>query len=385
MKRSSTLFVGLDVHKAFISMCWLVDDGQNEETREIPNEPRAIARIFKKLAGLGEVRACYEAGPCGYEVRRQLDAMGIHCAVIAPSLIPRRPGDRVKTDRRDARKLARLYRAGELTPIHVPSTEEESVRDLLRCREDLVEDRVRQRHRLLKFLLRHGRIWRETKNWSAAHWVWLRAQRFEEVAAQRTLDEYVAQLDFNSERISSIEVEIARTAESEPWKPLVARLRCLRGISCITALTFLAEIQDFRRFRSPRQLMSFVGMTPSIHASGGVGRPGSITKSGNAHVRRVLVEAAWQYRFPPQAAGRLNERCAGQPEHVVEQARRAQARLHSRYRRLVSRGKPPQIAVVAVGRELLGFVWAILVEHETAPERPAIESRPRRKATRKAG
>jgi hypothetical protein len=195
MKKDSRIWVGLDVHKDTIAICSLRDDSAVEETREIPNEPPAIRKVFRRFAGEGDLRVCYEAGPCGYAVRRQLEAMGIACDVIAPALIPRRPGERVKTDRRDARKLARLYRAGELTAIHIPTAAEEAVRDLLRCREDLGEDVTRQRHRLGKFLLRQGRVWRDGRAWTQRHWAWLRTQRFADPATQRTFDEYLAQLD----------------------------------------------------------------------------------------------------------------------------------------------------------------------------------------------
>lgn len=374
MKKGITLTVGLDVHKDSIAVCWLQGDSQREETREIPNEPRAIQKLFKRLSSEGELRVCYEAGPCGYEVRRQLAKMAIACDVIAPAMIPRRPGDRIKTDRRDARKLARLYRAGELTAIRVPTEAEEAVRDLVRCREDVREDVTRQRHRLLKFLLRHGRVWRETKNWTFRHWAWLRAQRFEEASAQRTFDEYLAQLDFGIDRLRALDAEIVGVAEQEPWKPLVGRLRCLRGIDTLSAMTLLAEVQDFRRFRSPRELMSFLGLVPSIHASGASEHRGSITKCGNGHARRILVEAAWHYRHRPMMAGRLRERAEGQPEPVRTEAMKAQHRLHLRYRRLVARGKPPHVAVVAVARELCGFVWALLVKHE----QPTLHSKPGR-------
>lgn len=367
IKKDSRIWVGLDVHKDTIAVCWLRDDSTPEETREISNDPRAIRKLFRRFAGEGDLRVCYEAGPCGYVVRRQLEAMGIVCDVVAPSLIPRRPGERIKTDRRDARKLARLYRAGELTPIHIPTEAEEAVRDLLRCREDLGEDVARQRHRLGKFLLRQGRLWREGRRaWTQRHWAWLRTQRFEDPATQRTFDEYLAQLDFGVDRLRALDVELSAVGEQAPWQPLVARLRCLRGIDTISALTLLAEIQDFHRFRSPRELMSFVGLTPSVHASGGHEQRAPITKTGNAHVRRILVEAAWHYRHRPQLAGRLRLCTQRQPEAIRIEALKAQHRLHRRYWRLVNRGKLSQVAAVAVARELCGFIWALLVKHPLA-------------------
>lgn len=363
MKKDSRIWVGLDVHKDTIAICSLRDDSAVEETREIANEPPAIRKVFRRFAGEGDLRVCYEAGPCGYAGRRQLEAMGIACDVIAPALIPRRPGERVKTDRRDARNLARLYRAGELTAIHIPTAAEEAVRDLLRCREDLGGDVTRQRHRLGKFLLRQGRVWRDGRAWTQRHWAWLRTQRFADPATQRTFDEYLAQLDSGVDRLRALDAELGTVAEQASWQPLVARLRCLRGIDTISALTLLAEVQDFHRFRSPRELMSFVGLTPSVHASGSHEQRGPITTTGNAHVRRILIEAAWHYRHRPQLAGRVRACTQRQPAAIGAEALKAQHRLHRRDWRLVQRGKLPQVAAVAVARELCGFVWALLVKH----------------------
>jgi transposase len=367
MSERSTITVGLDVHKATIAVCALKGASMTGEEQEIPNEPGIIRRFFKKLKREGDLRCCYEAGPTGYELRRQLEKMGIACEVIAPSLIPRSSGDRVKTDRRDARKLARLYRAGELTPIRIPTEKEEAVRDLLRAREDIGEDLIRERHRLLKFVLRHGRIWRETKNWSAAHWQWLRTQRFDEPPAQRTFEEYLGRLDYTIERRQALDREIQELAKQEPWCEPVARLRCLRGVDTLAALTLVAEIQDFRRFASPRELMSYVGLTPTIHASGERSFRGSITKNGNAHVRRILVEAAWHYRHRPNHGGAIGQRMKDQPASVVEHAKKAQRRLHEKYRNLAAKDRPRQVVVTAVARELVGFVWAILVKHDAKP------------------
>lgn len=370
MAKGIKIWVGMDVHKEKIAICWLLGDSQKEEEREILNDETAIRKFFKRLSTEGEIRACYEAGPCGYAVRRQLEGMRVDCQVIAPSLIPKRAGDKVKNDRRDARKLARLYRAGELTTIRVPTQDEEAVRDLLRCREDLSEQIQRNRQHVLKFLLRHGRVWRQSKNWSQLHWQWLRAQRFELPAAQRTLDEYLAQLDYSLERMKQMTAEIEAIAKREPWKSAVSRLRCLRGIQTLSAMILLAELQDFRRFESPRQLMNFLGLTPGLHASGGKGYTLSITKTGNSHARRILVEAAWQYRSRPQQAAAVRRRCEGQPPSVVTQARNAQDRLHYRFKSLVEAGKKRHVAVVAVARELAGFAWALM----TKPDPSATDS-----------
>jgi transposase len=360
---TGTIYLGLDVHKNTIAACWVTEDGGTEETRQLPNDERQIVGLIKQLKKKHQdIRACYEAGPCGYEVRRLFERQQVACEVIAPSLIPKRAGDRVKTDKRDARKLARLYRAGELTTIRVPSIEEEAVRDLVRCREDAREDLQRHRHRLLKFLLRHGRVWRETNHWSLRHWSWLRTQKFEQPAAQRTFDEYLRELDHVVDRIRQLDQAMTEVADKEPWKPLVSRLRCFRGIDTLTALALLAEVQDFRRFESPRDLMSFLGLVPSLYASAGRESRGSITKTGNSHVRRLLVEAAWHYRHRPALKGHLRKRCTGQPEAVVSQAMKAQERLNKRWQRLSARGKPPSVVIVAMARELAAFVWAMAVK-----------------------
>jgi len=358
--KSITLWVGLDVHKESISVA--VFEGTQTQGRPVvtvPNEPGQIRKLFSRLKKEGEVRACYEAGSCGYEVYRQLAGMGIACDVVAPGLIPVRVGDRVKTDRRDAEKLARLFRAGELTSIRVPTEAEEALRDLIRCREDAREDVLRQRQHLLKFLLRHGHIFRETQHWTLAHWKWLRAQRFEQPLAQTVFTEYLSTLEKTLARVTTLDQEIAKQAEKEPYKALVGRLRCLRGIDTLSAMALIAEICDFARFEHPRELMAYLGLVPSERSSGGKQRRGSITKTGNAHARRIFVEASWHYRHAPARSATMRARWDGQPQAVVDHAFKAQERLHRRYFRLTSRGKPSQVAVVAVARELCGFVWAV--------------------------
>jgi transposase len=365
MQESITVFVGMDIHKDTITMAWLLGDQAHSEVSTIQNEPKSFRRALRRIQKKGTVRACYEAGPCGFEPWRQMDRWGIHCSVIAPALVPRRPGERIKTDRRDAIKLARLLRAGELTAIHIPTAEEESVRDLVRVREDLRRDILAARHRLSKFLLRHGRIYREGRAWTNKYWAWLRTQRFEFPAMQATFDQYVLTVRSRLAMRESLDQEIAAFAESAPFAQGVARLRCLRGIDTLSALTLMAEIQDFRRFASAPELMSFVGLVPCEYSSGQSENRGRITKAGNAHVRRILVEAAWAYRHRPYAGARLAHAHKGQDPWIVAHAWKAQVRLNQRYRRLVGRGRPHQVAVIAVARELAGFIWG-LMRHEAA-------------------
>lgn len=352
------IHVGLDVHQRSITVAELHGRGE-PLVREIPNSRATLRKFFTKLKAQGELRCCYEAGPCGFELYRQLCELGISCEVIAPSLIPKRAGDRVKTDRRDAVKLARLHRAGELTAIRVPDREQEGVRDLVRAREDVRKDLIAAKHRLAKFLLRHGRIFSETKNWSQKHWTWLRAQKFEQAAELTTFQHYVVQVEHLEERREVLEKEILAYAQTEPFRAPVARLATLRGISILGAMVLVGELFDLKRFESPRQLMAFVGLVPSEHSSGGKRLLGGITKTGNSHVRRILVEASWSYRHRPALGPKARRALATQPADVVSIAKRAQQRLHGRYTRLLSRGKKSQVAVTAIARELCGFIWAM--------------------------
>jgi transposase len=307
------------------------------------------------------VRCCYEAGPTGFGLYRHLVERGIDCQVVAPGLVPTRPGDRVKTDPRDARKLARLLAGGLLEPIYVPSPAAEAARDLVRAREDARLDRMRDRHRLSKFCLRHGRRlpW---ASWGVARRKWLSEQRFDFPAQRQTFDTYLHTVDLVDRRIEELERSIRETAEQGPWRVLVARLRCLRGLDTLSALGIAVEIGDFSRFGTAEEFMAFVGLVPSEHSSGERRSQGSITKVGNAHVRRLLVEAAWHARRRPKVGYELARRQRGQDALVVERAWRCQQRLYSRWLRMAARGKPSQKIVVACARELAGFVWAIATE-----------------------
>jgi transposase len=354
--------VGLDVHVERIVIASLVGPAKEPIVSDIPNEAKVIRRTFKRLAeGTYELRCCYEAGPCGFELHRLLTSMGIACEVIAPSLIPVRAGDRVKTDHRDASKLARLYRAGELTTITVPSVEQEAVRDVVRARDDVRKDLTAARHRLGKFLIRHGRLFHSGKNWTQRFWTWLRAQQFEREGERLTFEHYVNEVEHLSERRAQLDRDLQVIAGQEPYAPAVGKLSCLRGISKLSALALLAEIGDFRRFENPRQLMAFVGLVPREYSSGGKEKRGGITKTGNGLVRRLLVEAAWSYRHLPAYGPRVKEALRGQSAGIATYAKKAQVRLHRRFARLVGRGKKPQLAITAVARELCGFAWGLMV------------------------
>jgi transposase len=351
---STTVTVGLDVQVRSIRLAAVRADELLEE-RTLVYDEEAVERALRCWPA---VRCCYEAGPTGFGLYRRLTGRGIDCQVVAPGLVPQRPGDRVKTDPRDARKLARLLAGGLLEPIHVPSPELEAARDLVRAREDARLDRMRDRHRLSKFCLRHGRLL-PGSSWSVTRRIWLSQQRFEFAAEQLTFDTYLHALDLVDARIEALERAIAETAEQGPWRELVARLRCLRGVDTLTALALVAEIGDFHRFRSAEEFMAFVGLVPSEHSSGDKRRQGSITKVGNGHVRRLLVEAAWHARRRPKVGYQPARRQRGQDAVVVERAWRCQQRLYQRWQRMAGRGKPQQKIVVACARELAGFVWAI--------------------------
>src|SRR5712692_7918052 len=357
MFESTTVSVGLDVHARSIRLAAVRADELLEE-RTLPYDEEAVERLLRRWPA---VRCCYEAGPTGFGLYRYLIGRGIACSVVAPGLVPQRPGDRVKTDPRDARKLARLLAGGLLEPIHVPSAEQEAARDLVRAREDARLDRMRDRHRLSKFCLRHGRTL-PTSSWTVVRRKWLSAQRFPFPAQQITFDSYVHAVDLVDARSEQLERAIRETAGQEPWRELVGKLRCLRGIDTLTALALVAEIDDFSRFRTAEEFMAFVGLVPSEHSSGEKRRQGSITKVGNSHVRRLLVESAWHARRRPTVGYQLARRQRGQDAVVVERAWRCQQRLYQRWQRMAGRGKPQQKIVVACARELAGFVWAIATE-----------------------
>ncbi len=361
----NTTYVALDDSKRKIVAGILRPEAEQPELREIANDPRQIRRLFERLTREGPVAACYEAGVSGYDLHRQLTALGVACSVIAPALTPRRPGQHVKTDRRDAAKLVRLFRAGELTAIHVLDEAEEAVRDLVRCRDDLRRDVLRWRHRVLKLLARHGRTYLAGRNWSQAHWRWIREQSFDQPPLQRAFEATLFALEQALARQAELDHELEALATTAPYREPVAALRCFRGIDTLSAIILLAEIVDFQRFRRPRELMAYLGLVPGEYSSGDTHRRGALTKAGNSHARRVLVEAAWHYRHRPGLGRALAARSHGQPDEIVSQAWRAQQRLHRRYRHLIGHGKRPPVAVVAVARELVGFLWAAMTRYES--------------------
>jgi transposase len=356
-------FVGMDAHKVAIKLAVLLPGQTKPVEWQLANEKAAVRRMLKQVQRLAldsQVRFCYEAGPCGYALQRWIQEAGLVCIVVAPSLIPRKPGDRIKTDRRDARKLAELFRAGLLTEVHAPTPADEAARDLCRAREDAQEDLMRCRHRLSKMLLRRGWTWNGTKRaWSQAHRLWLRSLRLDHEADQLVLEDYLLAIEQLEQRLPWLEQRIEQLSQQPAYAEAVASLRCFRGIDTITAMGLVTELHDFMRFDSARGLMAFLGLVPSEHSSGESERRGGITKAGNRHARRLLIEAAWHYRHRPNTAN-LKHRRQGQSPHVLAVADKAMLRLHRRFNRMLEKGKPRPKIVVAVARELAGFVWAAL-------------------------
>jgi transposase len=366
-------FVGLDVHAETIAVAVAEQGGEVRSLGVIPNRGEPIRKLIKRLGPAEELRFCYEAGPTGYVVYWQLAALGAQCEVVAPTLVPVKSGERVKTDRRDALKLARNYRAGELTPVWVPDAAHEGLRDLVRAREAAKKDQLRARHRLGKFLLRHGKRSPDAKPWTGSYLLWVKREvHFEQLAQEATLLDYINEVEHAAARIGRLDRAIEDAVKLAPprMRAVIAALQALRGIAQVSAVTIVAELGEISRFRQARQLMGYSGMVASEHSSGERIRRGGITKTGNAHLRRIVVEAAWAYRHRPVVGWSLRKRQEALSEDVKEIAWKAQHRLYGRYRKLTGRGKKTQTVVTAMARELLGFIWAIAVKVETEKQQP---------------
>jgi len=368
--KEATRFVGLDVHAETIAVA--VAEPERGEVRSlgiIPNDDASVRKLIQKL-GKKNLRVCYEAGPTGFALYWQLAELGVECEVIAPTLIPKKAGDRIKTDRRDALKLARCFRAGDLTAVWVPDQAHEALRDLVRAREAAKYDQHRARQRLSKFLLRTARRPPPGKTWSLQYIEWIRTLKFEHIAQQATVVDYLAEVDHAGERIRRLEqaIDDATKQASPSVRAIIDGLQALRGIAKLSATTIAVEIGSFSRFETAKQLMAYCGVVPSEHSSGNTRRQGAITKTGNAHVRRVLFESAWGCRHRPNLGAALKQRQRGLSATTNEIAWKAQHRLYRRYIALSARGKPSPKVLGAIGRELLGFIWAVAVqiEHEHA-------------------
>jgi transposase len=363
-------FVGLDVHAETIAVAVAEQDGEVRSLGVIPNREDSVRKLVRKLGAVEELRFCYEASPTGYVLYWQLTRMGAKCEVMAPTLVPVKSGDRVKTDRRDALKLARNYRAGELTAVWVPDAAHEALRDVVRAREAAKKDQLRARHRLSKFLLRHGRRPpMEVKPWTMKYLEWMKREvHFEQLAQEATLLDYLNEVEHAAARIARLDGAIEEAVKVAPAKmrAVIEALQALRGVAHVAAVTVVAELGELSRFSRATQLMGYGGIVASENSSGERTRRGNITKAGNAHLRRVVVEAAWAYRHRPAVGATLRKRQEQVSEEVKEIAWKAQQRLHGRYWKLLAKGKNKGVVVTAVGRELLGFIWAIGTKVEAA-------------------
>jgi transposase len=360
MGNNSTV-VGLDVHKENITIAVLrPGKDRPDPSVTVENQPSIIEKKVRELNRRhAPLEFVYEAGPGGFALYRQITQLGHPCAVIAPAWMPMKPGDRVKTDRKDAEKLSWYWRMRDLKEVRIPTPEEESVRDLLRVREDVLTNQLRARHRLMKFLLRQGRIYQGKKNWTQAHREWLRQQKFDLEYLTKTYQANFRILEEIDTHLADLDREVETLAQGVNYRTAVGYLKCLKGVNTLTAMTLLAESGDFRRFKNARSYMRYTGMVSWEDSSGGRVYRGGIIKAGNAHLRRVLVQGAWTYRLRSLGSPTLAKRRKGYPAEVIHLARKADERLHLKFQRMVDRNKRSQVAVVAIARELAGFVWAI--------------------------
>ena len=369
MEHSTEVFVGIDVAKARNAVA-IADGERGGEVRylgEVDSSEESMRRLIKRIAAKHDrMHFCYEAGPTGYGLHRLITTLGYACTVVAPSLIPRKPGDRVKTNRRDAMALAKLLRAGELTPVWVPDETHEAIRDLVRTRAAAVETVRVHRQQVTGFMLKHGRVFPRKTTWGARHLRWLQEQSFDHPAHQIALQEMVEAVRTSKERVERLEAAIEEFLPTWSLAPVVRALQALRGVDLIVAVTFATEIGDIRRFDNPRQLMGYLGLVPSERSTGAAVRRGGITKAGNGRVRHMLVESAWTYRHPPRIGKAKLYRLEAAPPRAREIAWKAQTRLTARYRALTRRGKKTTVVCTAIARELVGFMWSMAREAQTA-------------------
>jgi transposase len=365
-------YIGLDVHKDSITYAVAKPGREDPEYRgELANQPKKIAKLVAKLSAEldGQLLLfCYEAGPCGYNLYRQLIALGHDCQVVAPSLIPKKPGERIKTDRRDAGKLSGYLRSGDLTPVWVPDREQEAMRDLTRAREDMKAQELKARQQLNAFVLRHGHHWPSNRSrWTKTHFNWLESLVFEHPFQQIALQEYVDAVRSATVRVNELMGQLLKALPHWSMAPVVDSLVALRGVERLAAITILAELGDIRRFQSPRQLMAYLGLVPSEHSTGRSRRQGAITRTGNRHARRMLVECAWSYRFRARQTAHLKRKAVRASDDAKAIAWHAQKRLCGRYRTLIEAGKNQKVVCVAIARELVGFIWAIVCHEMPQP------------------
>ena len=363
---NSITYVAMDTHKKEHKVA-LHYPGQEEiVSLTVKNTSSEISKMVKRILrkAPGEVRFCYEAGVCGFNLKRRIETLGCKCAVIAPSLTPTKPGDRIKTDRRDAVRLLAMFKSGLLTEVHAPDPQQESARELIRLRQTAQENLMRIHHQLLKFLTRHGYIYTDGKHWTQKHLRWLRSLEFELPLLRDVFDSYFTEMQHCTQRLDCLNKQLEQLAESEPYKEAVGLLKCFHGIDTLSAITIITEIFDFGRFSNPRELMSYLGLTPSESSSGDKQNKGPITKTGNRRVRRLLLEVSWHYRHPYKISKVLRQRRKNQPQWVIDIADQAGHRLRKRYWYLINRGKMQCKAATAVARELAGFIWSVFIEYQ---------------------
>lgn len=354
-------YVGLDVHKETIELSVFCNrEAEPEIEKRIPHETKELMKILGRLTKQGKVETCYEAGCMGFTLKRELEKEGIPCSIVSPGKLPRKPSDRIKTDRRDARILAKTLRAGEAEPIYVPTVNDETVRDYIRARDDIKLEQKRAKQQLLKYLLRLGYRYENNRYWTGKHLQWMKGIEFPESVQKETFTVYFTRIVEIEERLRLMGERIREFAESERYRKDIGKLRCLKGVDFLTALAFVTEVGDFRRFSNAESFMAYLGLVPREHSSGEKRRQGGITKSGNGHLRRLIVESSWHYRYAGTPSARLTSRRVGQDMDVVAYADRALRRLHRKYTKIVFRGKSKNVAVTAVARELAGFIWGLM-------------------------